>query len=101
MSALVGQAAVGQPIDWLLPVHSAAPTWFVASDASASFRTTTACCGRRLSSSSRRSQCRQGCDIGRPEVVAGLRGIAPVSTIRGNVDIGEWAEHYPDTRTMK
>jgi hypothetical protein len=40
-------------------------------------------------------------DIGRPEVMAWLRRIAPVSAIRGNVDIGEWAEHYPDTRTVR
>src|SRR5436189_2853 len=39
-------------------------------------------------------------DIGRPEVIAGLRRIAPVSAIRGNVDTGDWAEHYPDTHTV-
>lgn len=42
-----------------------------------------------------------GGDIGRPEVMAGLRRIAAVTAIRGNVDIGEWAEDYPDTRTVK
>ncbi len=40
-------------------------------------------------------------DIGRPEVIAGLRRIAPVTAIRGNVDTGDWAEHYPDTHTVR
>lgn len=31
-------------------------------------------------------------DIGRPEIIASLRKIAPVTAIRGNVDDGEWAE---------
>jgi putative phosphoesterase len=39
-------------------------------------------------------------DIGRPQVMDGLSRIAPVTAIRGNVDIGEWAEQYPDTRTV-
>jgi uncharacterized protein len=39
-------------------------------------------------------------DIGRPEVIAGLSRIAPVTAIRGNVDTGDWAEEYPDTRTV-
>jgi putative phosphoesterase len=36
-------------------------------------------------------------DIGLPDVVAGLRRIAPVIAIRGNVDTGSWAQCYPDT----
>lgn len=40
-------------------------------------------------------------DIGRPDVIAGLRQIAPVTAIRGNVDKGDWAEPYPDTQTAK
>ena len=40
-------------------------------------------------------------DIGRPEVIAGLRRIAPVTAIRGNVDTGDWAERYPDTDTVR
>ncbi len=32
-----------------------------------------------------------GGDIGRPEIVAELRDIAPVTAIRGNVDKGDWA----------
>ena len=37
-------------------------------------------------------------DIGSPDVIAGLQRIAPVIAIRGNVDTGQWAEHYPETR---
>jgi putative phosphoesterase len=40
-------------------------------------------------------------DIGRPEIIAGLRRIAPVTAIRGNVDKGDWAQDYPDTQTIK
>jgi uncharacterized protein len=39
-------------------------------------------------------------DIGRPEVIAGLSRIAPVTAIRGNVDTDDWAEEYPNTRTV-
>jgi hypothetical protein len=34
-------------------------------------------------------------DIGRPEVIAGLRGFAPMTAIRGNIDTGGWAAGYP------
>ena len=40
-------------------------------------------------------------DIGRPEVVDALRQIAPVTAIRGNVDSGEWARGYPDTKLVR
>ena len=36
-------------------------------------------------------------DIGRAEVIEGLRRIAPVTAIRGNVDQGDWAALYPET----
>lgn len=39
-------------------------------------------------------------DIGRPEVIDGLRAIAPVDAIRGNVDTAAWAEAYPETLTV-
>jgi uncharacterized protein len=39
-------------------------------------------------------------DIGRPEVIAGLRQIAPVIAVRGNVDTGPWARAYPCTQTV-
>ena len=40
-------------------------------------------------------------DIGRPEVIAELRKLAPTTAIRGNVDRGEWAAEYPDTALVK
>jgi putative phosphoesterase len=39
-------------------------------------------------------------DIGAPEVVEGLRRIAPTTAIRGNIDTGEWAKDYPDTELV-
>jgi uncharacterized protein len=39
-------------------------------------------------------------DIGKPDVIARLCGIAPVTAIRGNVDTGPWAEAYPETVTV-
>jgi putative phosphoesterase len=36
-------------------------------------------------------------DIGRPEVIAELRKLAPTTAIRGNIDSGEWADDYPHT----
>jgi hypothetical protein len=40
-------------------------------------------------------------DIGRPEIIARLRRIAPVIAIKGNVDTADWAASYPDTRTVR
>src|SRR5947208_2048943 len=40
-------------------------------------------------------------DIGRPEIVDALRRIAPVTAIRGNVDSGEWARKYPETKLVR
>jgi putative phosphoesterase len=42
-----------------------------------------------------------GGDIGGPEVMAGLRRIAPVTAIRGNVDTGDWAKDYPDNQMVR
>jgi uncharacterized protein len=39
-------------------------------------------------------------DIGAPEVIAGLRMIAPTTAVRGNIDAGEWAKDYPDTKLV-
>jgi uncharacterized protein len=36
-------------------------------------------------------------DMGRADVLVELRRIAPVTAIRGNIDTGDWAGHYPDT----
>jgi putative phosphoesterase len=40
-------------------------------------------------------------DIGGPEVIAGLRELAPITAIRGNIDRGTWAAEYPDTARVK
>jgi putative phosphoesterase len=39
-------------------------------------------------------------DIGRPEVIAGLRELAPTTAIRGNIDTGEWAADHPHTARL-
>ena len=39
-------------------------------------------------------------DIGAPEVVDGLRKIAPTTAIRGNIDAGAWAKNYPETESI-
>ena len=39
-------------------------------------------------------------DIGAPEVIEGLRRIAPTTAIRGNIDAGVWAKDYPDTELV-
>jgi putative phosphoesterase len=40
-------------------------------------------------------------DIGAPEVLAGLRKIAPVAAIKGNNDRAPWARRLPDALTFK
>ena len=35
-------------------------------------------------------------DVGKAEVLEALRGIAPVTAVRGNVDHGAWADALPD-----
>ncbi|RWD31629.1 MAG: metallophosphoesterase [Mesorhizobium sp.] len=42
-----------------------------------------------------------GGDIGRPEIIAALQQIAPVTAIRGNVDTAEWAANYADTALVR
>ncbi|EAU40804.1 hypothetical protein FP2506_17989 [Fulvimarina pelagi HTCC2506] len=39
-------------------------------------------------------------DIGKPEIVSCLAGIAPVTTIRGNVDTADWAQAFPETACL-
>lgn len=34
-------------------------------------------------------------DIGTPEIIAGLRALAPVQAVRGNNDRGPWADELP------
>jgi putative phosphoesterase len=36
-------------------------------------------------------------DIGQPEILGGLRALAPVIAVRGNVDKGPWASELPVT----
>ena len=40
-------------------------------------------------------------DIGAPDIVPRLKAIAPVTAIRGNVDVGPWAAAYPETATLR
>jgi putative phosphoesterase len=40
-------------------------------------------------------------DIGRADILVRLRRIAPVTAIRGNIDTGDWAKHYPDTQAVR
>jgi putative phosphoesterase len=39
-------------------------------------------------------------DIGRADVMAALRRIAPVTAIRGNIDQGDWASDYAETEIV-
>jgi len=39
-------------------------------------------------------------DIGRPEVIAALCQVAPTTAIRGNIDIGGWADRFPHTARL-
>jgi putative phosphoesterase len=39
-------------------------------------------------------------DVGAPEVIAGLSGIAPVTVVRGNIDKGAWAASLPMTDVL-
>lgn len=40
-------------------------------------------------------------DVGAPEILDKLRGIAPVIAVRGNVDEGAWAEKLPMTQVVE
>ena len=40
-------------------------------------------------------------DVGDPDVLLGLRAIAPVVAVRGNVDHGAWAEALPATELVE
>lgn len=42
-----------------------------------------------------------GGDIGDPAIVASLRGIAPLTAIRGNVDTDDWSREYADTEIVR
>ena len=40
-------------------------------------------------------------DIGSPEIIPALRNIAPVTAIRGNVDVQTWAREFPETEVVE
>jgi uncharacterized protein len=40
-------------------------------------------------------------DVGRPEILDKLRGIAPVIAVRGNVDTGPWALQLPESEIVR
>jgi hypothetical protein len=40
-------------------------------------------------------------DIGSPEVLDGLKRIAPLTAIRGNNDTAVWAKKIPETKTIR
>lgn len=40
-------------------------------------------------------------DVGEPEVLDGLRAIAPLTAIRGNVDKASWARKLPETEAVE
>ncbi len=40
-------------------------------------------------------------DVGKPEVLCELRELAPLVAVRGNVDVGAWAESLPKTEVVE
>jgi hypothetical protein len=42
-----------------------------------------------------------GGDIGNPDIIGALRRLAPVTTIRGNVDTGDWSAAYAETELVR
>jgi uncharacterized protein len=40
-------------------------------------------------------------DIGAPEIIAQLKKIAPVTAIRGNVDVQTWAREFPEAEVVE
>lgn len=40
-------------------------------------------------------------DVGKPGILETLREIAPVTAVRGNVDLGAWAEALPETANLR
>jgi uncharacterized protein len=41
-----------------------------------------------------------GGDIGGPQILAQLSAIAPLTVVRGNNDVGDWAEQLPETAVV-
>jgi len=42
-----------------------------------------------------------GGDIGKPEILAQLAEVAPLTVVRGNNDREDWAAHIPETATLR
>ena len=42
-----------------------------------------------------------GGDIGKPEILAALEAMAPLTAVRGNNDRAPWADRIPDTATLE
>lgn len=42
-----------------------------------------------------------GGDVGDPEILEKLAGIAPVTAVRGNIDKGAWARKLPETDVVE
>ncbi len=40
-------------------------------------------------------------DVGKPEVIDALGGLAPTFAVRGNIDTGDWAARLPSTRIVE
>ncbi len=40
-------------------------------------------------------------DVGKPEVIDRLGGVAPTFVVRGNIDNGSWAARLPSTQTVE
>ena len=40
-------------------------------------------------------------DVGAPEILESLAGIAPVTVVRGNIDQGAWARKLPETEVVE
>jgi uncharacterized protein len=40
-------------------------------------------------------------DVGSPDIIPALQAIAPVTAIRGNIDIFPWAERLPETDVVE
>lgn len=40
-------------------------------------------------------------DMGAPEIIGELKKIAPVTAIRGNVDVQTWAREFPETEVVE
>ena len=40
-------------------------------------------------------------DVGKPNIIEDLQAIAPVETVRGNMDMDDWAHKLPETKLIE